>query len=483
MKHFNLVFRFCLSGLVIVFLSVGIMPSEGEELNVIKQFRNVIQENIELRDRVEKLEKALAELQKKVEQPPLVSTAAVRSAPLASPTDTKAATVPKEKPALRSKNQIDVYGYIKLDAITDDSRTDLGNYARWVRSETTNPNDRQFSMTTHQTRWGFNFKGPDEGNMKTTGNLELELYGVGGSESKPTVGMRHAYFQFDWPNADVQLLLGQTWDLMFPQLPNTLNYSVGWWAGNLGIRHPQIRFTKGIKTTQNSKFLLQLAAVRPIGDIGPFTLIDSGFDSGSPIFQGRFAFQFPTYVKNKKAVIAFSGHKGKDEFDFAATGDSKRPSTDSHGFDWNIPLTSKFAFKCELWRCHNLDQFAGGIAQGTILTSASGTQTLRYVNPTAFSGRFLDIEALESRGGWLELNFGPFSKKWNFNAGVSVDNPSDDTLPDGARTHNSSRWFNAVYDLNDSVQFGLEFSRWKTDYKNQDSGTDNRIQSSGIYKF
>ena len=42
------------------------------------------------------------------------------------------------------------------------------------------------------------------------------------------------------------ILGGQTWDVISPLNPRSLNYSVYWWAGNIGYRRPQVRLTKGM---------------------------------------------------------------------------------------------------------------------------------------------------------------------------------------------------------------------------------------------
>lgn len=452
-------------------VSPGIaQPVVAPELDSLKS------ENAALRERVDALEKALGEINQKLSQKPAEPVAA----PIAAATPEK----PKapEKPSLKGKYNLDMYGYMKLDLAWDSSRTDTtGNFARWALSEAVAPtNDRQFNQTINQTRFGLNFTGPQAGNAKVSGKYEIDLYG-GGTENSPLARTRHAYFQVDWPE-DLSLLMGQTWDLVGPENPNTLNYTVGWWTGNIGFRHPQLRLTKGFKSG-NSKLTIAVAASRKVGDAALFnTPPDSGTDSGSPAFQGRVGYTFPT-GKETKGTIGVWGHSGGEEYDFNATGDNRSVQSSSLGADVNLVFNKVFQLKGEIWQGKNLDDYVGGIGQGIVVTSASGT----YINSAAYGGAFIDAQALKSKGGWFELTFGPFSK-WRYNVGASMDDPDDDLLANSTaarpmRTLNRSKWINALYDLNDAVQIGAEYLRLETEYKNQTRGDDGRFQLSFLYKF
>ena len=448
-------------------------------------------ENAALRSRVEALEKALDEVRQCLNQKPAepVSTAVAPSPCAASAVAPAPATVPAaagekpakpEKPSLKGKYNVDLYGYMKLDLAWDDSRTDTGNFARWALSNAAaNSGDRQFSETINQTRFGLDFSGPQAGRAKVTGKYEADLYG-GGAENSAMIRTRHAYFQAEWP--EIALLMGQTFDLIGPENPNTLNYTVAWQTGNIGFRHPQVRLTRTVKSG-DCKLVLAAAASRKVGDATTFSNVpDTGSDSGSPAFQGRVGYTFPT-GKSTKGTIGVWGHQGSDEYDYDNQGNSRSIRSSSLGADVNIAFTKTFQLKGEIWQGQNLDEYQGGINQGIVVTSASGT----YLNNAVFGGAFIDARALKSKGGWFELTFGPFTK-WRYNIGASQDNPDDDLLAVSTtarpmRTLNRSRWINALYDLNDAVQIGAEYLNLVTEYKGQQRGDDGRYQLSFIYKF
>ncbi|MHC4751100.1 MAG: DcaP family trimeric outer membrane transporter, partial [Planctomycetota bacterium] len=177
---------------------------------------NLAKENTELQQRVEKLDKELKELKRTVMQ------------------QTGAAETQTPKPVW-SNLDIQLYGYLKLDAAYDTSRTDNGNYAKWVEPENNNKNDDQFNMTANQSRFGMKITGPENDLMSTSGRVEADFYG-GGEENKPKLMLRHAYMKLDWPVDRFNIIAGQTSDVISPLFPSTVNYSVGWWTGNIGYR-------------------------------------------------------------------------------------------------------------------------------------------------------------------------------------------------------------------------------------------------------
>ncbi|MBP7865936.1 MAG: hypothetical protein KA419_08285 [Acidobacteria bacterium] len=460
MKFHRTLIVWCWIGLV-----GSVVPVRGQSDDV----ERLKAENAELKSEVSKMRSDMDEMRKTLAQmqatlatlkPAPAAAAPAAPAVPAPAAQAAAAPAPKaEKPAVRSKYAVDLYGYAKLDAAWDSSRTNPGNYARWAESEATNPDDSEANITANETRVGLDFTGPEGKGMKTTGKLEVDFYG-GGTENKPVPMMRHAYFQVEWPKHDFSILAGQTWDVIAPLLPTMINYSPAWWAGNIGYRHPQLRMTKGFKLAEGTKILFQGAMVRTIGDATSLSPGDTGEDSALPTFQGRAALQFPGPGK-QSVVIGVSGHYGRDELDITNTGVNVRIPTWSANVDLTIPLHKKIAFKGEFFRGANLDTYLGGIGQGVNLT------TLRQVATT---------------GGWASLSFGPF-QKWRFNIGGAIDDPNDFDLNNNDRTLNEVYFGNALFNLNEAVQIGFELSNWHTNYKRKASGDALRFQTSFIYRF
>jgi len=360
---------------------------------------------------------------------------------------------------------VQLYGKIKADAAVDTSRTDTGDYARWVEHESTNHNDHQMNITANETRLGLKFNGPNVGEAKTSGLVEMDFYG-GGAENKSTPMMRHAYMQIDWVKCGLSLLAGQTWDVISPLNPPTLNYSVQWWAGNIGYRRPQIRLTKVCDLGGGTSLKLETAVARDIGHTGTpdFGPGDSGEDSGLPSFQGRASLSFP-FLADKKATFGASGHYAREEYDTDATGRNLKADSWSANLDMDLPILTWLAVKGEMFTGQDLDAYLGGIGQGVVVVA---------------NGHLTEIQGT---GGWVAASLGPWGP-WSFNVGCSGEFIDDgDVTSATARTCNSAIFGNVIYKINDNTSVGVEVSRWQTKYKDNDPGDSMRVQTSFIYSF
>jgi len=356
---------------------------------------------------------------------------------------------------------IQLYGKIKMDASYDSSRTSMGNFARWVNPGEQRRVDGQFNATANETRIGLKFKGPETKEWKTSGLLEMDFYGTG-AENSPHPRMRHGYMQFESPEQKLIILAGQTWDVIGPLNPGTINYSVMWWAGNIGFRRPQVRITKGFSINGDTVLTLTGALLRTIGDVTGFDPGDTGEDAGFPTVQGRAALTFPLFC-GRKATFGLSGHYGQEEYDRDIMGNNIEVHSWSGNIDAFVPICSKVTLKAEAFTGQNLDAYAGGIGQGINVVGN-------------------DVSELKSSGGWFAFSIGPF-EQWSFNVGASGEIITGGVTIDGTRTSNSSVFGNVIYKINDHASVGFELSNWHTGYKGATSGNDVRAQTSFIYKF
>ena len=233
--------------------------------------------------------------------------------------ESKPVTPPKGY-AVWSNLDIEVYGYIKLDAAFDTHHVSTGNFARWVNTEAMKKDDSHFTMTANQTRLGIKIRNPNDTTIKTSGKIEVDFYGNGTAENKPGLLVRHAYLLLEFPESKTSLLAGQTWDVISPLVPSTVNYIVQWWGGNIGYRRPQIRLTKDFRISEATALKIQAAVTRSIGHATRVAPIDdAGSDAGYPGAQARVAVTAPL-IGERKATISFSGHFQPEEYDINATG-------------------------------------------------------------------------------------------------------------------------------------------------------------------
>jgi hypothetical protein len=401
---------------------------------------NRARENARLRQRVEALEQQMKQLQSQ--------------APAAAPLPAPAGAATEKKP-LWSTLDIELYGYVKVDAAWDSSQVYPGDYVLYGLEG--GEGDNEFNLTAKQTRLGVRIKGPEVDNMKTSGVVEGDFYGSAGAENKPNLLVRHAYMLLDWPNDRFSLLAGQTSDVISPLYPDTLNYTVLWDAGNIGYRHPQIRASKGFLLQNDLKLDLAGAVSRTIGDFEDTQR--PGADAGFPTLQGRVGLTFP-WFGNKPTAAGLSGHWGQEEY----PGDHRVDSW-SVNLDVFQPVNEWLSFKGEAFVGADLGDYFGGIGQ-------------RVRDPLTRA------RAVHARGGWVQASLTPY-KKWAFHVGVGIDDVDNDDVnaTTGNRTLNRSIYGNAIYAINTHADVGVELSNWRTDYKKGDDTDDVRIQTSFIYKF
>ena len=429
------------------------------------QPKRLERENAVLRERIGELETEMKNLrttlaeQRAEDRGPDPEIEKLRAAIDAIQTDLRLSD--GRRPVLSSLD-LELYGYVKLDASYDTHEVNSGNFAVFVLPENGDrTNDDEFNITARQTRVGLRIKGPDVDGVKTSGVIEGDFYGAGGaSENRADFRMRHAFLQLDWPEERFSVLAGQTWDVISPLYPNTLNFTINWGVGNIGHRHPQVRLTKHVylNEAKTVDLTLQGAVSRTI-DRASITQTDTGADSGQPTVQGRTALTFPL-VDGRPATVGVWGHWGREEFDLNAAGDAATLDSWSAGMDVAVPLSDWFSVKAEIWSGEALDTYFGNIVQG--IDAAR--------------------DALGGCGGWLAAAISP-AEKWTFHIGAGVDALDDDSQAAGTRIQNRNVFGNVMYAINEKTTVGVEVSHWVTDYERQGRGDALRLQSSLIYKF
>ena len=416
---------------------------------------------------VEQLKKQNAELQSRVDK--LAGELDLIKNQLADTPTAKLRPLSGKKSATSSLD-VEIYGYVKLDAAYDSSHVSVGNYARWVESEQTVKNDSEFNMTANETLVGVRVRGPETDNFRSSGNVEIDFYG-GGSENAAFPRLRQANLNFEWPNAGFGVLAGQANDVISPLWMPRVNFSPGWWQGNIGFRRPQLRLTENVKLADGVELKFEAAAARTIAT--SFTtpkdsFFDPGADAGYPTAQGRVSVTFPGFAR-LPITIGASGHWGRENHSFNFTNGTQVISftTWSGNADLTLPFTPWLTFRAEAYFGSDLDSYLGGIGQG--------------INTTLLVPIF-------DRGGWGAVTLGPFGK-WTFNLGYGLDSvrlsdvPANADPTKDARVSNWVAFGNVYYSLTPNLQLALEISRLRTTYKSVAPGDDWRAQFAVIYKF
>lgn len=349
------------------------------------------------------------------------------------------------------------YGILWGDMIYASSRQFPGRFILWIDSEETQGED-SFQIEARYTRVGLDVKGPTVdvfGGMAGGGKVEVDFLGNFTTENQPDVRVRHAYYEAK--NESARILVGQTWDLISPLLPNTVNFSVLWAAGNIGFRRAQFRLERYIPLSGDVTWELQGALAQNV--IQDFTSGTSSVgvtrETGDwPMIQARTGLRFGGGRPNPIA-IGVSGHIGETGFDFAgghpanpglAAQDDARFRSWSFNVDAKIPLTDRCGVHGEFFTGENLSNELGGILQGVC-------PCLRV--------------PIRATGGWGEIWF-DVTPKVHTHLGYGVDDPNNaDSLI--GRTSNSVVYSNVFLDCTKQLTTGLEVSYWRTNYHNRTS--------------
>lgn len=336
-----------------------------------------------------------------------------------------------------SELTIQPYGYFKLDMIYNTDQMSIGNFARWVLPQSTDDATPTTHITANESRLGFLVNKGD-----ISGKIEFDFFGKTDAENKPSIMIRKAYVQAKLKNFTIRA--GQDSDVISPLVPGTINYTVAWWAGDIGYRRPMVKLFN-----TNNGFTWTAAIARNIGgDIN-----SDGFDDGTaaviPEFQGRLA-----YKLFNKHTIGFSGHYAQ---------------RDTLGIDG----------KYEAWSA-NLD-LSAKITQHLTLNGSSyvGSNTASMLGGI---GNASTMDGVASQGGWLNLKFNP-KPNYSVSAGIVMDDPCDCDLNDGARSKNTTIFTNTYYDILQGFLIGFEVSYWATEYKNMNTATAIVGQIAFRYNF
>ena len=370
-----------------------------------------------------------------------------------------ASVVAEDKPGV----DLSWYGYVKLDMSYDQNPTSHGNFAMWAQPQNLEDDNSQLNMTHKATRFGFRGKGTGIEQASLAANVEFDMYG-GGTENKALLLLRHAYFTVSagrW-----KMLAGQSWDLISPLNPSTLNYPVLWGAGNIQYRRPQVSLFYNVAQTDKTTAELAAGVFRTIGsDLTPtFSLAtgetadgeDDGTDAAIPSVQGRLDVSHKL-ASGAKIRVGTSGLWGQLKSETTLGNSEKYESWAACGH-LMVTFSNGAGFSGEVFTGSNLGSYFGSVLN-----------TNR-------------IDGLASTGGWASAWVKP-SKKVKLTTGYSMEDPDDADLSSGNRAHNQAIFGNIKYDLIPQVTIGLEVTQWETKYLDAETAKSLRFETSFIMNF
>lgn len=367
---------------------------------------------------------------------------------------------------VQSRYDMTLYGYVKLDASYDTQRTAAGNIMFFVLPESSGGRDREFNLTANESRIGLRLNLPAMNGFETTGQVEADFYGAGGTQNSPNLRLRLAFM--DVKHGDWALRAGQDWETFIVFLPRIVNFSYLANAGALGLRRPQARLTHTAKLGETTTLTTRLAAARTIGQDIDGLGQDDGAAAGYPSGQAALILSTGSWTE-RPVLVAVSGHAGSEKVAEYEVGDAENPvAVPAADYDsWSVigslslPLSRQLLLQGTIWAGENLDNYFGGIGQG--------------VNK---AGR----TAIAAQGGWAQLVMNPMDTV-NINLGYGLDSPDKDDLNSGDRSRNEMRFGSVFYNLTQAITLAAEYSWMTTSYLDGKDAENHRVQGAAIVSF
>ncbi len=362
------------------------------------------------------------------------------------------------------ESRLELYGFVRFDAIYDDSRTDAAQTPTFIRSEDPRVGVRdQRNLTFHPrlTRVGGRITPPagtSVGGARLASRVEIDFQ-ASGRESRQLIRLRHGYVEMSWSR--VTLLAGQTSDIMSPLFPAVNGDTLMWNAGNLGDRRPQVRLTwassvddEGVRPTWTLA-----AGVGLPGAVDPKDLdhdgVRDGEASGVPNLQARIGF-----ASGRSVSVGASGHVGKESLTSRVAGqEAFRTWSVSADYEVDACPVSVYGGSCERARTSAIS--GGGIGQGINVARGRG---------------------ISATGGWVEIGL-HLSDVFRLNVGYTLDDPADRDVPSQGQVKNAAWYVVNQFQLHRLLLVGIDYVRWDTTFKDLDDGLDNRINAYSILRF
>lgn len=337
---------------------------------------------------------------------------------------------------------LSIYGFARLDVLADDARMSDIAQPMYVMLDGAARGGSELTMTPRLSRVGLSIDPWDlSSHVRGEGKLEIDFAGGGGSNA---IRLRHAYASIQLARM-VELLAGQTADLISPLFPSAQNDTQLLFAGNTGDRRPQIQLA--VMPGDRIRAAVGVATTGSIShaDADGDGQLD-GMAAARPMFQ--WLVEYRQRLNGDLLRLGVWGHAASSEL-----ADGTKYSGASGGMHLYAPISRDLVALGEAYVGSNLADIGGGIGQGY---NAMTNRTIR------------------SAGGWLELA-AQATPRHLLAVGATIDTARAGDLAIGDRQRNTTFYGVLRYKPLESLQLGLEYLRWRTTYRSAGEAVANRF--------
>jgi hypothetical protein len=337
---------------------------------------------------------------------------------------------------------LSIYGFARLDVLADDARLSDIAQPMYVPLASPTGNTGELTMTPRLSRIGLSID-PWELSSHTTGEGKLEVDFAGGSGTN-AIRLRQAYASIQLQHL-VELVAGQTTDLISPLFPSAQNDTQLLFAGNTGDRRPQVQ----LSVTPGDRFRVAIG-VAPNGLVSHADADHDGQLDGTASMRPMLQWLAEYRQRMHGDVLRFGvwGHAASSEL-----ADGTQYTGASAGMHLYVPVVSKMVWLGEAYFGTDLADIGGGIDQGySVMTHRT----------------------IHGAGGWFEIATLP-SEHHMLAVGGSVDSARASDLSSGDRELNNTFYGVLRYKPLTALQLGVEYVYWRTRYKDLGATAANRF--------
>jgi len=361
---------------------------------------------------------------------------------------------------------VNIFGTLKLDMLFNTARPVAPGTPFFLGPDSFRGySENTFDIHARQTTLGAAFTGPKMGDFQSGGLFMAMLYNDAVIVDQYGFLPLQAYGELK--NQDWRFAAGLQFDVFSPGIPTVLPFSALSATGNSGNSfRGQVRLERFVYPDDETQWTFQFALSEPIN-----TTIDPTFriseDNGWPNVEGRVALglgplEGAGLAAKRPIEVGVSALVGQIRTTPAAP--DERVVTDV----WGLATDAR-------WKVNDYFGFMGELYTGKTLGTYNAA-ILQNVNAQTLDG-------IESSGGWLEM-FLYWTPSLHSHVGYGIDDPVDSDVSsapaDLGRTSNSVYFANLLWDLNQTLRWGFEFTWRETDYKalldNEGAGFHTQFQ-------
>jgi hypothetical protein len=356
------------------------------------------------------------------------------------------------------------YGFLVGNATYNTHALVPGNIGFFSVPEVSSITARQFSVSAGNTFVGADLIFPDIGSWALAGKFDFNLRGSTPVTEDNVFAPYFANVYLEARTSPHRILAGLASDFVSPLSPRSLNlYPGSYLPCDLGTNRPQVRYECQRSVGDATTLVFQGGIATAVQT---FQVSDEvlGFGTDVPDLNLRVGLgrgDIGPASRKRPLELGLSGHVGRRRALRVAVLTERDFTTWSGNIDAGVGLGARTRLEGEVFVESILGDYKGGI--------------LHTFNPIREVG-------VRAAGGWAQLHY-QVNPRLSVAGGYGLDDTFDDDLSTGFRSKNDVIQGNFFYNISPRLVFGVEVSRWRTNWVGVPDGRVIRVEPAIFYVF